>query len=84
MPFLGFPGGPVVGTPVRSLAQEDPTCCRATKPTQLLLLRALAPVLCNRSPCSEKPEHCTQIVAPTLQLGKALEQQRRPSPAKNK
>ena len=35
----GFPGGPVVkdlpcneGTVVQSLVQEDPTCCKATKP----------------------------------------------------
>ena len=37
--FLDFPGGTVVKNPpanagdtVRALVQEDPTCCRATKP----------------------------------------------------
>ena len=38
-PYRDFPGGAVVNNPpanagsrVRALVQEDPTCCRATKP----------------------------------------------------
>ena len=58
---------PMQGTWVRSLVQEDPTCCGATKPLhhnyqptcrQLLKPVRLEPVLCNkRSHCREKPTH---------------------------
>ena len=49
---------PTQGTPVWSLVQEDPTCCRATKPMchNYWCPRALEPVHHEkRSRCSEKP-----------------------------
>ena len=58
---------PMQGTRVRALVQEDPTCCRATKPVchnywalmpQLLKPAHLEPVLCDkRSHHNEKPTH---------------------------
>ena len=58
---------PMQGTLVRSLVQEDPTCCGATKPVyhnywdrvpQLLKPACLEPGLRNkRSHCNEKPKN---------------------------
>ena len=49
-------------TRVRSLVQEDPTCCRATKRVcHNYRAGAPGPVLCDKkSCCSEKPMHCNQ------------------------
>ena len=45
---------PVQETQVRSLGQEDATCCGATKPECHKLKR----LLCNkRSHCNQKPPH---------------------------
>ena len=75
---------PMQKTQVRSLVQEDPTCCRATKPVrhnywayalrapelQLLRPKCLKPLLSNkRSLHNEKPEHRSQTL--TLQLEKS-------------
>ena len=48
---------------VWSLVQEDPTCCRATKPVRHKYWRlcALEPMLGNkRSHCNEKPTHSSE------------------------
>jgi len=54
-------------TQVRSLAGEDSTCLRATKPVcHNYPPCALGPMLCNRkSHCNEKPAHRNwRVVAP--------------------
>jgi len=55
------------GTWVRSLVQEVPACCEATKPTchNYLSLHALEPLLHNkRNHQNEKVVHCTRRVIP--------------------
>ena len=59
---------PMQGTWIRSLIQEDPTCCGATKPWchNYRSLRALEAMLCNeKSRHNEKPVHGNWRVAPT-------------------
>ena len=76
---------PRQGTQVQSLVQEDPTRCKATKPTHQDYWnphpRAYAPWQEER--CSEKPEHRSRRVAPSLQLDKVHTQQQSPSVAQN-
>ena len=85
------------GTRVPSLLQEDPMCCRTTKPVRhngwvcaleprsrcCWSLPALEPVLCSkRSLCSEKPPQQLEGGRCSPQLEKAHVQQRTPSVAK--
>ena len=83
---------PMQGTWVRSLVQEDSTCCQASKPPlscDLHLLspraatEALEPVLHNRRSYHNEKLLCRNQSSPCLpQLGKAHAQQQRPSTAK--
>ena len=80
------------GTRVRALVQEDPTCCRATKPVRHNYWAcALEPVSHSFWACVLqllKPEQLEPMLhnqrSPrSLQLEKARVQQRRPNAAKN-
>ena len=53
---------PMQGTLVRSLVQEDPTCCGATKPVRHdYWACTLEPMLCSkRSHHNEEPVHCNK------------------------
>ena len=74
------------GTWLPSLVQEDPICCRATKPVshQLLSLCSRAMLCSKRSHCHEKPAHRNEEYPCSLQLEKACVQQQRPSIARSK
>ena len=82
------------GTKVRSLVQEDSSCCRATKAHAPQLLsphdattEAPEPGACaynKRSHPNEKPCTSTKSNLCLPQLEKAYEQQRRPSITKKK
>ena len=74
------------GTWLPSLVQEDPICCRATKPVshQLLSLCSRAMLCSKRSHCHEKPAHRNEEYPCSLQLEKACVQQQRPSTARSK
>ena len=88
---------PMQVTWVRALVQEDPTCCRATKPVHHNYW-ALEPTSHNywslgtQSPCSttreatamRSPCTVTKSSPSSPQLEKARAQQRRPNTAKNK
>ena len=90
---------PMQGTRVRALVQEDPTCCKATKPVHHNYWAcSLEPASHNywsphtESPCSAMRE-ATAVKSPCTstksspcspQLEKARAQQRRPNAAKNK
>ena len=65
------PGGPVEGTEVQSLLQEDSTIGRATKPANHI----------NRSHCREKTRHFSLRLAPARQNKKAHLGRQRPSAA---
>ena len=79
---------PMQGTQTQSLVQEDPTCCRATKPVHHSYRspRALEPCALQQEKRPRREAHASPLQSGpySLQLEKTCVQQWRPSTAKNK